>query len=480
MGIFRSTNPTEFDDIDGIIINEQNPPPTISGVGANIAAIVGQFQRGPETLTEVGSIAELHEQFGKSSFTGNKALKNKKFGRLRVARVVAASGGAKASNTFDDDDAPTDIITFTAKHKGAYGNNITVTIENGTNSGKKYTISDTNTDAVLPDEVYDDVAVASITSQTFADSKLVDVTVVATSAEPANATATNLSSGSDGTVADTDYETAIALLEAEQACNVAFLDAYNTTRNGYLKTHVDAQKDKMAIVCGAESDSVATAATAADSLRSDRLIYGYPYVQTVIDGVAEYQAPASWIASIISQTSPHIDPAYVANRQFLSGIVGLKTTMTRANFITLNEAGISAFEFDNTLGYGLKNGVTTQIASVEKRPILRRRMADFLQDSVAFFLKQFQNAPNTKANRDQVKAAILGFDRGLERDGLVPTDDEVNTGNAKIVDTEALNSDLSLSQGFFKILYRRRIYSSMRYIVLQAEIGTSVVVTEGE
>jgi hypothetical protein len=59
----------------------------------------------------------------------------------------------------------------------------------------------------------------------------------------------------------------------------------------------------------------------------------------------------------------------------------------------------------------------------------------------------------------------------------VPKSSEVQGGAASIVDVKSLNTNDSIAQGYFKILYKRRIYSSMRYIVLQAEIGESVVVT---
>ena len=60
----------------------------------------------------------------------------------------------------------------------------------------------------------------------------------------------------------------------------------------------------------------------------------------------------------------------------------------------------------------------------------------------------------------------------------MPKDAEVQSGKASIIDTQSLNTDDSIANGFFKIVYKRRIYSSMRYIVLQTEIGTGVVVTE--
>lgn len=378
MSIFRTTDPTQFDDVDGIVINESAPPPSIAGVAANIAILVGQFSQGPYELTEVGSTAELRDLFGTDQSKGNLALMNKRFGRLRIIRVQGT--------------------------------------------------------------------------------------------------------GTAGAVTDTDYQTAIAKAEVEGSGNFIFLDEYNTVRNGYLKDHVAATQDKMAIVAGPEVQTVAEAITdvALNRDADGRLIYAFPWVQTSIAGVATMQSPASWYASILSQTSPHVDPAYVKNTQFLGGITGLKMNMSRAQYILLVDAGISAFEIDGDIGAKVKSGVTSQIADSSKKTVLRRRMADFLTASVAKFLKSYQNAPNSKDNRSQVKGAMLSFIQGLEQAGVLPRDSELKSGKAKVVDTESLNSDAGIAAGEFKILWRQRIYSSMRYIVLQAEIGESVVVKEGE
>lgn len=484
MSIFRTNDPTQFDDVDGIIIDESAPPPNVQGVAANIACLVGQTQRGIQELADVGSIGEFFEKYGKDDTKGaNKALKNKRFGRLKFIRVIA-NDAALATMTFIKDGSPdVNVIKFDAKQgKGAYGNSIQVKIEAGSTTGKKYTIKDTSAGAVLPQEVYDNVVITTVTAnKTFENSQLVVATVLATTDEPDNIVFTALAGGSDGSVADTDYQSALALAAVENSCNILFLDEYNTTRNGYLKTHAADTQDKMVIVCGAEGDSVSTAVSAVANLRDNdgRIIYGYPYVQTTIAGVSAFQNPASWIASIISQTSPHIDPAYKKNTQFLAGITGLKNaTMTRANYISLKEAGICAFEFDADIGYAIKSGIVTQIADSSKITILRRRMADFLTNSAAKFLKNYQNAVNSKENRTQVKGALLAFIKGLENDKVLPSDADVKEGKAKLVDTEVLNTDLSIAQGFFKIKWQQRIFSSMRFIVLQAQIGESVVVTE--
>lgn len=602
MGIFRTNDPTQFDDIDGIIVDETAPPANITGVAANVAILVGLFQRGPKTLSlPLGSIGEFHEIYGKSSFSGNKQLKNKKFGSLKIIRAVAADA-VKASYTADDgtgavnevytvttvadvanslnnkyilfetitslgvrtlryawfnvsaggtdpalagrtghavaiatgdaasvvaaalqavltavadlgatvlsdvvtvtSDNPgnltqsagnsgfavatttpgngADRIKFTAKYEGAYGNNLKVTIEAGSNVGKKYTFEDTNTDAVLPKEVYDDVEIADISNATFAQSLLMDVTVLSSLAEPENVAATNLASGSDGNIANTDYQTAIDLAGVEKAGNVLFLDSYNATRNGYLKQHAADYTNKMVILCGAEGDSRATAITDVANYRDaeGRIIYAWPYVQTSIDGVLEFTPPASWIASVFTQVAPHIALSWTANTQYMAGIVALKTYESRAGYIALDQAGVCALERDLDIGFLVKNAIVTQIANSSKRTILRRRMADFLTDSIALFLKNYQNDVNSKAKRTEVKGAILNFDSLLVQSKVLPGEQDVKDGAPLLVDTESLNTDNVIASGMFKILYKRRIFSSMRYIVLQAEIGESVVVTE--
>jgi len=475
MGIFRTNDPTQFDDIDGIIIDEQAPPPSIGGVAANVGILVGQFQRGPLELSlPISSIGEFLELYGKSAYSGNKQLKNKKFGQLRIIRAAAALA-VKATQTADTK------IKFDAKYVGAYGNDIKVTIAAGSNVGKKYTIQDTGVGAVLPVEVYDDVLIAGVTSLTFAESKLVDVTVLSTASEPANQVATVLATGADGTIANVDYETAIAKAGVEKAGNLLFLDVYNSVRNGYLKVHAAETQDKMVIACGAEGDNRAAAILdAANNRDSDgRIIYAWPYVQTRVDGVLEFTPPASWLAAIFTQISPHVALSYTQNTKFLSGITDLKYKESRNGFIALDAAGVCSLELDSDIGFLVKNAVTTQIASSSKRTILRRRMADFLQDSIAFFLKNYQNDVNSLEKRTEVKGAILEFDTRLVRDGILPGSQDVKGGAPLLVDTESLNTDAVVASGMFKILYKRRIFSSMRYIVLTAEIGESVVVTEG-
>ena len=604
MGIFRTNDPTQFDDVDGIIIDETAPPPNTQGVAANIAILIGLFQRGPATLEEPGSTPNLLEQFGKSTFSGNKQLSNKKFGRLRIVRVIA-SDAVKATLTLVHDATP--IIKFDAKGKGLYGNKIKVSTEDSTDDvaqvitglytgtgtgfdvsgagehwlfdtpdtnyyvwhdvtdggntqtdpnvggrtgikvsiidaddasamagkarlaidavnkvtatvdtatvtvasdeagvagspldvdssvsvavtvlgvegGTTYKVTDTNPLAVLPAETYLDLKITDITASTFAGSKLVDVTVIATSDEPDNIPATPLATGSDGTVIDSDYQTAINTAAQQTAGNVLFLDVYNAARRLMLKVHAADTQDKMVVLAGDDENQTKAEYIADLALHRDadgRIIYIYPYNKTSINSVEEDTSPASWFCSIISQTSPHIDPASVDNTQFLGGVSGLSQELVRSDYIQFMAAGGAAFEFDSDVGFKVKSGVVTQIVNSSKLTILRRRMADFLTNSGGKFLKAFQNKNNSKDNRTAARAGIEGFVKtNSGPGGILPSDAEVKTGRASIVDENVLNSDLSLGQGFFKIKWKQRIFSSMRFIVLQAEIGETVLVTE--
>jgi hypothetical protein len=474
MGIFRTNNPLEYAEVDGIVIDERSPAPNVQGVGTGTAILVGQFQRGSHELTRIVSMKDFHEKYGKSAMLGNIQLKNKKFASLKIIRVEA-TGALKSELTIDGK------VKFVAKYKGLYGDNIKVKVEAGSVSGRKYTITDYNAGAseFFPQEVYDNIAIANVATA-FLNSKLVDGVLVSSASEPVVQVETALAGGSEGTLADVDYEVAIAKAAVEGAGNILFIDDYNDTRNGYLKAHAALTEDKMVICSHQLSDGVSQAVADVALLRDTqgRIVYAFNWIQTTVDGVLTYTSPAAWYASILSQTAPSIDPAYAGNTQFLFGVSGLKLNLTRDEYIQLMQAGISSFEQDLDIGFKIKSGVVTQIADSSKLTVLRRRMADYLTNSIGKFLKIYQNDINSKEKRTAVKSAIVSWIQSQESLGILPKDAEVQDGKAKLVDTESENTNDSIAAGKFFIVYKQRIFSSMRFIVLKAEIGESVVVKE--
>jgi fructose-specific component phosphotransferase system IIB-like protein len=374
MSIFRTNDPTQYDDVDGVVIDERTPPANIRGVATNIVGMVLDIgTTGPENeIVEIGSSAELVEIFGATA-KDHPDLKGKKFGPLKIVKP------AKAAAT------PTDA----------------------------------------------------------------------------------------------EYSAAIDVFSAPGSCNILICDSQTAAVKAYLKTHVEDTQDKIAIICGAVGDDKAAVITDVATYRSDRLIYAFPYLK-VADG--SYVRPTGFYASVLAQIGPHIDPATVDAVPLLAGATGLKyPALSRADYISLMAAGVSSFELDSDFGIKIKSGITTQIADTAKVTVLRRRMADFLQDSAGRFLKTFQNKVNSRANRELAGAAIVGFVKNLQKDGVLPTDAELDgQGKVTLVDVKSANSPTSLAEGKFIIKWKQRIYSSMRYIVLVAEIGESVIVKDGE
>ena len=469
VSIRRTTNPLEFDEIDGIVIADSAPEPSIKAVGANTAILVAQFQRGPKELTEIVSIGAFHKQFGKSDFSGNIQLKNKKFSSLKLARVIA-SDAVKSLKAIGG-------LKLVSLYHGVYADSISIKVEVGTVAGHKITVSDESVDAKVSPEVFDNVTLGNAI-EAFSLSELI---VAEIDGEDAIAVGDyTLTGGSDGTVADTDYETALLECEGENSGHVVFLDQYSSTRNALLKVYSGAMNDRMVICSHQENDSFSAKTAEVANLRDSegRIIYAENWILTPINGVMTYTCAASWVASLISLVSPHESIGYTDHAGKMFGAFGVKKEHSTKSYQLFMEAGICSFEFDPDIGILPKSAIVTQIINSEKVTILRRRMTDWLTYSVAKFLKNYKDAPNSDKNANGIASAMQNFVLQNEILEITPKDKEVRGGKAKIIDVHSLNTDESISEGKRFIKYKQRIYSSMRFIVLLAEIGTGVVVTE--
>lgn len=473
---YRTNNPMEYAEVDGIVIDERSPSPNIRGVGTGVVLLIGQFQRGPHAITSVSSTKDFFKKFGKSNYLGNTQLKNKKFSTLKILRVEP-TGSAIATLTCDAK------IKFDAKSKGVFGNKISVTIEAGSVSGKKYTIKDTNAGAseFFPDETYDNVLISDLSK--FSSSLLVNVTAL-DDEEPANQVATMLAGGSDGAAVDGDYEDAIEKAAVENSCNILFLDEYNEARNIIMKNHAGETDDKIVIISHPKDATTEEIVADLKLTRNamGRVIYAINWIPTTIDGVEVVTCPASWYASILSQTGPYVDPAYAGNVAFTWGANGVYVkTWKRDDYKTFMAEGGSAFEYDLDYGgSGVKprSGIVNQVADSSRLTVVRRRMTDYLINSFAKFLKLYQNDVNSKDKRDQIKSAYIAWDKSQVKDGILPAEKDVTDGKVLLLDLESENDNDSIAEGKVYILYKRRIFSSMRFIILKAEIGESVIVKE--
>ena len=483
---FFTQNPGEFTRLEGVYIFEKDPPAFVQGVFLGVVGVAGQTLRGPvNTPVEITSESRFTEIFGERSYENstvsvNKVrefLMNKPFGKVVVVRVAAA-----AAVIADADDAGA-FINVAASSPGAWGNDLSFDTEAASNGDvlmfdlvinyKGTTTRYKNLDVSVGNDNILDV-IGSDLGNLVIVTKLADGT-------PAPAAGVALTAGADGTVAATDYTAPTGPMD--QVANypgvaiVAVADGVDQTINAGINTTMlllaQASSDRMFLMWnGDHAANLATVTADVANYRSDRIIYVYNSVNTFDRelGALITVPPHSWLASIMSQTDIDINPGEEASKDYTGGIASIQTTaLSREDYITLREAGIATWERDFDGGHLIVSAVTTDLTS-GRTDITRRRMADFLQISVARRLRWFVKKKNTVANRAMMLGEIEAFSQQLQNQERVIEEFEVVS--------QGLNSKASRAQGIECILWRVRLIGHMLHIVLKTEIGTTVEISE--
>jgi hypothetical protein len=136
--------------------------------------------------------------------------------------------------------------------------------------------------------------------------------------------------------------------------------------------------------------------------------------------------------------------------------------------------GICAPRVDSPFGTFYQSSVTSDLnpARVE---IFRRKLADFVIDSVPGIAMKYCKKLNKQENRDAVRSEWEAFVGGLEaadtpslsRIEDYAIDDSVNAGN----------SPANIGLGLYFIKTQIRMFSSLKDLVFVSEIGPQVVIT---
>ena len=307
----------------------------------------------------------------------------------------------------------------------------------------------------------------------FGSSQLVTVTGshVTDNIENANL---SLSGGTDGNIASTDYKSALDNGNVNASGKIYVADDQSLAVSAVLANYIKANRNGICVLSPSSlSDNVANAVAAADTLidQEGRVLFCYNPIKYNKQGVISEESPAFLLASILSVTPPSVSPASAENRIYSQSAVGVKYALTDAQVQTLKEGGIIAFEDDEDLGVRVRTPVTGSA----QWSITRRRMSDFLIQSLSRFLKNYQNNPNSLLNRASIRAAIQAFDDGLVADRVLPTAEDAGVP-VLLIQTEGTTSPQEQAEGIQKIVYKRRIFAEMRFIVLETTIGESVTV----
>lgn len=509
---FFTTNDNDLTQLEGLYIQERNPPAIVAGVNLAGVGIAGQAVRGPvNRAIQITSEGQFLAIFGGADQTANgqggapvnllwQAMLNKPYGTLYCVRAAAA--GAVAAS-FEVNSAAahagTNIANIIAANVGAWGNNVKYKVENATDGNVNHwnlRLSYLGNEVVYPNldtSTGNDNTATVLAADTAAFTNWITITKLG-DGRPVNNTANTdgadangfvalgqvvagyvSTPGTDGAIADTDFTGTngpMEILAAQAGVAVAFVaERSSASIKTKWATLAASAVDRMFVI-GPDDQTVTAAAAETDAglNQSDRLIYcyGHVYTQNPNTGSNLLVRPEPWMASILSQTDVDVHPGDEDNKKYTAGIVDLyNTSLSRQDYINLKAAGICAFEKDN--GFAFVSGVTTSLEG-GKQEITRRRETDYLQLSIAAQLKYSAKKKNTASRRKANAALIQGFLNDLKKQERIVADFSV--------DTEVLNTPTQRAAGLEKIFLRVKLISHMLYLDLVTQIGTSVVITQ--
>lgn len=487
--IFYTSSPSEYLKLEGLYITEKDPPGFIEGVHLNEVGFVGQTSRGPLTIQKITGKARFREVYGDRGYQASdltirnrvwEALINKQFGAIHVRRVAAAAAALGTRNLSDA--VPTVIVRVDASSVGAWSVNTnggpTVSVEAATNGNALH--FNLRVKFQGAETVYENLNVQTGSNnllEVIGDDlgNLITVTKIA-DGRPINIADQTLAGGSDGSVANSDYTTAVTeMANADGPYVVVVPEAAPTqsTLNGTIVTLAGQVSDKIFLVwAGVHNNSVSAeiaAQVAQITTKSDRIVWCYNSPKTVNpdDGTKIQVAPHVWLASILSQIDGDVHAGSNATKKLLAGVAEVQFPgLTRDDLKSLRAAGITTLEKVRS-GFKFRSVVTTDLTK-GKTELTRRTMTDFLQISASERLVDFVKEKNTLEKRIQMIGELQAFGDSLQKEGRYIEEHRI--------ESETVNTQLSRSQGIEKILWRVNLIDHMLAIVLETEIGTGTVI----
>lgn len=140
-------------------------------------------------------------------------------------------------------------------------------------------------------------------------------------------------------------------------------------------------------------------------------------------------------------------------------------------YTALKRLGICAPRVDRVGGSIYQSGITSDLTPGLTTQA-RRKMADFIQDSLAERMIPFSKKLATEARKDSIRAIVEGFLGELQS----PQNPELARIADFSVDARSGNTPETEARGVFVLIIRVRTLASLDAIVLQTEIGEGVIV----
>ena len=227
--------------------------------------------------------------------------------------------------------------------------------------------------------------------------------------------------------------------------------------------------------------------------RNERIFYDWPGALTFIPEAVGFNMKGAdgklyadgnidthfdaWMASILSVLAPERNPGQAAPPipVILAPVKGVQRGVTKlqiGDYTLLRQRGVAALRIDRMVGPIVQSGITSSLISGEKN-INRRRMADFLEDSMAQRLVAFSKLPLTPALKDTIVGEMDAFLAGL----LSINNPPAQRIAGYIIDDKSGNTPDLEAKGIFVAIAKVRTLATADFIVLQVEAGEGVNVT---
>ncbi len=265
--------------------------------------------------------------------------------------------------------------------------------------------------------------------------------------------------------------------------HVVTASARDLTRRGIISPEINT--NTLSTILGSADPGVG-------ANRSERIDYSWPGARVSIPEAVGFSIATSdgkfttdgildvggdgWLASIESNLPPERNPGQGAEPvpTVTSPILGFARGTPKldiTSYTALRAAGVAGLRLDRSIGaYIIQSGVTTSLNSGEKN-INRRRMADYVQDSLARGLAQFSKLPLTKSLKDSAVSECVAFLNGL----LSPNNPAAQRIDGYTVDDVSGNTPALAQQNIFVIIVAVAMTPTADDFVLQTNIGNGVV-----
>lgn len=485
----------------GVFALEASIPPVIEAAGTGVVGLVGRFPWGPDNEvirppTPADRIRTLAPYGMSQTGTGYMAIFNKVWPDLRLVRALG-SAAAQATKTITDGlSAPADIITVTAKYKGAAGNDIDIVIENATDGvGTHFNMRALVTgESGTTEELYENIDANSgtpVLPDLSGSILLQSPLVVDNAGRPANGSY-DLATGADGTINDARYlgtlgapDYGLSLLEGDPEVRIVLSDDCGDTDraavNAGLVAHQAALGDRMVLLGGNSGLSLSgvQAAKAAVSAAVFAIWVDCWTYQNDPLGVERLVPPAPWMATVMANLSPSTSPALKGQqaRALLANLLRLETPRGGAGAASNTKLGISTL-IKKGGGHVFEAAVVTY-ASVEpaKKRVTRSRMGLYIASSLTDSLQGVGDAPNVPVIRQEILSAIQRFMEGLK---AARDTDPLNTPHIidwAFGDIATANPQADLDNGIFTVPISIKTSSGLEQIFLVLKYGENISVT---